>query len=303
MEINNSYHIPVLLHAAVDGLNIKSDEIYVDLTYGGGGHSAEILSKLSKKGRLLAFDQDKDSLRNLREQDNIEFINQNFRFLKNQLRMNSAFPVSGILADLGVSSHQFDTSERGFSFRFESVLDMRMNKDSGLSAVDVLNDYSHSQLLRVFKIYGELREARRITDRIIDYRKESKIIYSKQLLGLLVNMVPGKKINQFYARIFQAIRIEVNSEMQVLEELLNQLSETVKIGGRIVFITYHSLEDRMLKNYIKSGNIEGKVDKDFYGNVIKPFKAINRKPIIASEKEIKDNSRARSAKMRIAERI
>lgn len=303
MKINNSYHIPVLLHAAVDGLNIKSDEIYVDLTYGGGGHSAEILSKLSKKGRLLAFDQDKDSLRNLREQDNIEFINQNFRFLKNQLRMNSAFPVSGILADLGVSSHQFDTSERGFSFRFESVLDMRMNKDSGLSAVDVLNDYSHSQLLRVFKIYGELREARRITDRIIDYRKESKIIYSKQLLGLLVNMVPGKKINQFYARIFQAIRIEVNSEMQVLEELLNQLSETVKIGGRIVFITYHSLEDRMLKNYIKSGNIEGKVDKDFYGNVIKPFKAINRKPIIASEKEVKDNSRARSAKMRIAERI
>jgi 16S rRNA (cytosine1402-N4)-methyltransferase len=303
MEINNSYHIPVLLHAAVDGLNIKSDEIYVDLTYGGGGHSAEILSKLSKKGRLLAFDQDKDSLRNLREQDNIEFINQNFRFLKNQLRMNSAFPVSGILADLGVSSHQFDTSERGFSFRFESVLDMRMNKDSGLSALDVLNNYSHSQLLRVFKIYGELREARRITDRIIDYRKESKIIYSKQLLGLLDNMVPGKKINQFYARIFQAIRIEVNSEMQVLEELLNQLSDTVKIGGRIVFITYHSLEDRMLKNYIKSGNIEGKVDKDFYGNVIKPFKAINRKPIIASEKEIKDNSRARSAKMRIAERI
>jgi 16S rRNA (cytosine1402-N4)-methyltransferase len=303
MEINNSYHIPVLLHAAVDGLNIKSDEIYVDLTYGGGGHSAEILSKLSKKGRLLAFDQDKDSLRNLREEDNIEFINQNFRFLKNQLRMNSAFPASGILADLGVSSHQFDTSERGFSFRFESVLDMRMNKDSGLSAVDVLNDYSHSQLLRVFKIYGELREARRITDRIIDSRKESKIIYSKQLLGLLDNMVPGKKINQFYARIFQAIRIEVNSEMQVLEELLNQLSDAVKIGGRIVFITYHSLEDRMLKNYIKSGNIEGKVDKDFYGNVIKPFKAINRKPIIPSEKELKDNSRARSAKMRIAERI
>jgi len=303
MEINNSYHIPVLLHAAVDGLNIKSDEIYVDLTYGGGGHSAEILSKLSEKGRLLAFDQDKDALRNLREEDNIEFINQNFRFLKNQLRMNSAFPVNGILADLGVSSHQFDTSERGFSFRFESVLDMRMNKESSLTAIDVLNNYSHSQLIKVFKLYGELREAERIAERIIAARKESEIIYSKQLLGLLDNMVPGKKINQFYARIFQAIRIEVNSEMQVLEELLSQLSDAVKTGGRIVFITYHSLEDRMLKNFIKSGNVAGEIDKDFYGNIIKPFKAINRKPIVPSEKEIKDNGRARSAKMRIAERI
>ena len=303
MEINNSYHIPVLLHPAVEGLNIKSDEIYVDLTYGGGGHSAEILSKLSENGRLLAFDQDKDALRNLREEDNIEFINQNFRFLKNQLRMNSAFPVSGILADLGVSSHQFDTSERGFSFRFESVLDMRMNKESGMSAIDVLNNYSHLQLIKIFKLYGELREAERITERIIAARKEGEIIYSKQLLGLLDNMVPGKKINQFYARIFQAIRIEVNSEMQVLEELLNQLSDAVKTGGRIVFITYHSLEDRMLKNYIKSGNVAGEIDKDFYGNIIKPFKAINRKPIVPSEKEIKDNGRARSAKMRIAERI
>jgi 16S rRNA (cytosine1402-N4)-methyltransferase len=300
--IDNGYHIPVLLHAAVDGLVLNPNGIYVDVTFGGGGHSREILSRLEKEGCLIGFDQDADANNNKLDDDRFTLIGQNFKFLQNNLKLMKLNPVDGILADLGVSSHQFDSAERGFSFRFNSLLDMRMDKSVDLDAITVLNEYSEQQIAAVFWDYGELRESRRIARRIIELRKTEQINNSKQIIGLVRGLVPRQKENQFLARIFQAIRIEVNQEMEVLKSMLNQTVEMLKPGGRLVVITYHSLEDRMVKRFFKSGNVKGLIEKDIYGNSNCPFKEINRKPILPASEEIEENNRARSAKLRIAER-
>ncbi|MDG2369855.1 MAG: 16S rRNA (cytosine(1402)-N(4))-methyltransferase RsmH [Flavobacteriales bacterium] len=300
--IDNGYHIPVLLHAAVDGLVLNPNGIYVDVTFGGGGHSREILSRLEKEGCLIGFDQDADANNNKLDDDRFTLIGQNFKFLQNNLKLMKLNPVDGILADLGVSSHQFDSAERGFSFRFNSLLDMRMDKSVDLDAITVLNEYSEQQIAAVFWDYGELRESRRIARRIIELRKTEQINNSKQIIGLVRGLVPRQKENQFLARIFQAIRIEVNQEMEVLKSMLNQTVEMLKPGGRLVVITYHSLEDRMVKRFFKSGNVKGVIEKDIYGNSNCPFKEINRKPILPASEEIEENNRARSAKLRIAER-
>ena len=300
--IDNGYHIPVLLHAAVDGLVLNPNGIYVDVTFGGGGHSREILSRLGEAGNLIGFDQDVDADNNKLDDSRFTLIGQNFKFLKNNLKLMKLSPVDGILADLGVSSHQFDSAERGFSFRFNSLLDMRMDKNVELDAIAVLNEYSEQQIAAVFWDYGELRESRRIAKRIIELRKTEQINNSKQIIGLVRGLVPRQKENQFLARIFQAIRIEVNQEMEVLKSMLEQTVEVLKPGGRLVVITYHSLEDRMVKKFFKSGNVEGLIEKDIYGNSNCPFKEINRKPIIPASEEIELNNRARSAKLRIAER-
>ncbi len=302
MMIDDDYHIPVLLHAAVDGLVQNLEGIYVDVTYGGGGHSKEILSRIND-GVLIGFDQDQDALRNLVNDDRFKFIGQNFSFLKNNLRMLNHIPVDGVLADLGVSSHQFDTSDRGFSYRFEGKLDMRMNRELELDAIHVLNHYDENELIRVFKTYGELRESKRLTRIIVNARNLGPIESIKEFVELIQKIVPRNKTKQFLSRVFQAIRIEVNSEMEVLSKLLSQSVDVLKPGGRIVIITYHSLEDRMVKNFFRTGNIDGIMEKDFYGNVIRPFKEINRKPMVPSPEEISINNRARSAKLRIAEKI
>ena len=300
--IDDDYHIPVLLHAAVDGLVQNLEGIYVDVTYGGGGHSKEILSRIND-GILIGFDQDQDALRNLVNDERFKFIGQNFSFLKNNLRMLNHIPVDGVLADLGVSSHQFDTSDRGFSYRFEGKLDMRMNRELELDAIHVLNHYDENELIRVFKSYGELRESKRLTRIIVKARNSESIESIEEFVELIQKIVPRNKTKQFLSRVFQAIRIEVNAEMEVLKKLLEQCVEVLKPGGRLVIITYHSLEDRMVKNFFKTGNIDGKMEKDFYGNVIRPFKEINRKPMVPSTEEISINNRARSAKLRIAEKI
>ena len=301
--IDNGYHIPVLLHAAVDGLVLNPNGIYVDVTYGGGGHSREILSRLNNDGVLVGFDQDADALKNKIEDSRFSLIGQNFKYLKNNLKLMKLIPVDGILADLGVSSHQFDSSERGFSFRFDSLLDMRMDKNDGLDAVRVLNEYSQEQLASIFWEYGELRESRKLARKIVELRADIEIQTTKQVIDLSRGLVKRAKENQFLARVFQAIRIEVNQEMVVLESLLEQTLDLVKPGGRVVVITYHSLEDRMVKKFFKSGNVKGLIEKDIYGNSSCPFKEINRKPIIPTAEEIEINNRARSAKLRIAEKI
>lgn len=300
---NDSYHIPVLLHDAVEMLVQDSAGVYVDVTYGGGGHSREILSRLDGNGKLVAFDQDQDAKNNLVDDARFEFVPQNFSFVKNNLRMLGLYPVDGLLADLGVSSHQFDTAERGFSFRFDADLDMRMDRQAGLSAKKVLNEYEESELARVFWLYGELRNSRKLARVIVQARSDEKIKTVGQFKDVIRGLVPEVKQKKFLAQVFQALRIEVNDEMEVLRLLLEQLADVIKEGGRVVFITYHSLEDRMVKNFIKTGNVEGKLEKDFYGNVIRPFKEVNRKPILPNDEEIERNPRSRSAKMRVAERI
>ncbi len=301
---NQAYHVPVLLHQSVDGLVTNPNGVYVDVTFGGGGHSRYLLSLLSEKGRLVAFDQDTDTETNLIQDTRFIFIRQNFAFMKNYLRITpEAFPVDGILADLGVSSHQFNTAERGFSFRFDAELDMRMNKDVEKTAKDVLMTYEEKDLRDVFKMYGELSNAYKVAYKIIKYRADKDIKTISDLKDTVQGLYLPHKANTFFAKLFQALRIEVNDEMKVLENFLLQSSETIKKGGRLSVITYHSLEDRMVKRFIKSGNIKGELEKDFYGNLIRPFKEVNRKPIIPSEEEIKENNRARSAKLRIAERI
>ena len=300
---NKDYHIPVLLKPSVDELVQNVDGIYVDVTYGGGGHSAEILSRLSGKGALVAFDQDLDAEANLSADSRLSFVRQNFSFYQNYLRALDKLPVDGVLADLGVSSHQFDVAERGFSFRFDSGLDMRMNRDTDLTAFDIVMNYDEADLLRVFREYGELKNAYSVASRIAFRRKEEVIDTIEKLKSVLESLAPRGKFNTFYAKVFQALRIEVNDEMGALREFLEKSIDVIKEGGRLVVITYHSLEDRMVKNFIKSGNIAGKLDKDFYGNVNRPFREINRKPIVPSEEEIGLNNRARSAKMRIAEKI
>jgi len=294
------YHTPALLNETIEGLNINPDGIYVDVTFGGGGHSREILSRLSKKGKLLGFDQDEDAVKNKLNDPRFIFVKSNFLYLKNFLRYHHIEKVDGILADLGVSSHHFDEAERGFSFRFDGLLDMRMNTKSPLTAAVLLNTYSEEQLADVFYLYGELRNSRKIAKAIVTERTAkpfSRIFPFVEVLKPFLSRVNEKKD---LARVFQALRIEVNKEMEVLKSLLEQSREVLNPEGRLVVLTYHSLEDRLVKNFIRSGNFEGKIEKDFFGNILSPMKAINTKVIIADEAEVERNPRARSAKLRIA---
>jgi 16S rRNA (cytosine1402-N4)-methyltransferase len=293
-----AYHVPVLLHESIEGLEIKPNGTYVDLTFGGGGHSTEILKHLNK-GRLIAFDQDEEALANAIDDKRFILIRSNFRFFRNFLRYHGIKEVDGILADLGVSSHHFDSPERGFSFRFEGPLDMRMNQNQRLSAKQVINNYSSEDIANVLTQYGELQGARRLANAICKARDERTIESVEQLADLLKPMFPSATQNKMLAQVFQAIRIEVNQEMEVLKQMLTNATKALKKDGRLVVIAYHSLEDRLVKNYFRSGNFEGDLDKDFYGNVTSPYEQINRKVIVPSEEENRRNSRARSAKLRI----
>ncbi|MCQ2283551.1 MAG: 16S rRNA (cytosine(1402)-N(4))-methyltransferase RsmH [Bacteroidales bacterium] len=297
-----SYHNPVLLHPSIDNLVVDPAGTYVDVTFGGGGHSRAILEKLTT-GRLIAFDQDEDSHANLIEDERFQFVPSNFKNLTRFLQYHKAYPVDGIFADLGISSHQIDTPERGFSYREDGVLDMRMNCQSGISAKELVNEYDEAQLSRVFYTYGELSEGRRLAQRIVKVRAEQPIETTFQLADALRPCLPKGKENKYFSKIFQAIRIEVNKEMEVLESFLTQTVDALKPGGRLVIIAYHSLEDRMVKNFMRAGNLNGEVEKDFFGNPLTPFKLIARKPIVPDEDEIMTNPRARSAKLRVAEKI
>jgi 16S rRNA (cytosine1402-N4)-methyltransferase len=296
------YHVPVMLKETIEGLAIKPDGIYVDATYGGGGHAREILSHLTT-GRLIAFDQDEDALRNKTEDERCMLIHQNFRYMKNFLRLYKAMPVDGILADLGISSHQIDVPDRGFSIRYDTELDLRMDQKKSLSARYVLNTYSFERLREIFSNYGELKNAGAIAGLIVKGRQEGEIVTVNQFRDQLASCTPRGKENQFFARIFQALRIEVNDELEVLKEFLKQSNELLKPGGRLVVIAYHSLEDRLVKNFMKTGNFEGTLSKDFYGNIEHPLQQLTRKPLEPSEEEVEINNRSRSAKLRIAEKI
>ncbi len=299
------YHIPVLLKESVDGMNIQPNSICVDVTFGGGGHSSEIISRLGNDGNLYAFDQDEDAIHNIKEDQRFTFVRSNFRYLKNFIKYHQVDAVDAILADLGVSSHHFDAQDRGFSFRFEDgALDMRMNQTAGNTAAEVLNTYEESDLADVFYLYGELKQARRIASAIVKTRKETPYRKTSDLLSTLNSFIGrGEKEKKILAQAFQALRIEVNEEMETLKEMLQQSLDILKPGGRLVVITYHSLEDRLVKNFFKTGNFEGKVDKDFYGNINTPFKLINNKVIIPSQEEEIRNPRSRSAKLRIVEKL
>jgi 16S rRNA (cytosine1402-N4)-methyltransferase len=296
------YHKPVLLQKTVDGLQIKPDGIYVDVTFGGGGHAREILKRLGEKGKLIAFDQDKDALKNALADDRFIMINQNFRFLTQFLRLYKINKVDGILGDFGVSSHQFNVPERGFSTRFEAKLDMRMNQDDAISALDVVNQYSQEQLKKILYDYGELRAAAGMARRIVETRQQEPIITISQLKDALGRFLPKHKENKILAQIFQAIRIEVNQELEALKEFLLQTQEVIKPGGRLSLLTYHSLEDRLVKRYMRNGMFEGEPEKDVFGRATVPFKPVG-KFILPSDQEIKENNRARSAKLRIAEKL
>lgn len=296
------YHDPVLLKESIEGLNIKGEGIYIDATYGGGGHSREILKHIDK-GSLIAFDQDQDALVNEAEDDRLILINQNFRYMKNFLKLYKAVPVNGILADLGVSSYQIDNPERGFSLRFEGALDLRMNQKKGLSAKQVVNEYPLVKLKEIFWNYGELQNGSKVAFEIDKARNKTEITTTKQLQEATIKCAPKGLENKFYAKLFQALRIEVNDELGSLKDLLHQSVDLLDKGGRLVVISYHSLEDRLVKNFMKSGNFEGNIEKDFYGNPLVQFKLITKKPVIPTDDEIKRNNRARSAKLRIAEKI
>ena len=297
------YHNPVLLHPSVDALVTNPSGTYVDVTFGGGGHSRAILEKLSPEGRLVAFDQDEESQANLIDDPRFQFVPSNFKNLTRFLQYHKAWPVDGILADLGISSHQIDTSERGFSYSKEGRLDMRMNAAATLSAHEVVNQYDEAQLARLFYTYGELHEGRRLAQQIVRARAEQPIVITLQLAEALKPSLPRGRENKYLSKIFQALRIEVNHEMEVLESLLTQLPAALKTGGRVAIIAYHSLEDRMVKNFLRAGNLAGEVEKDFFGNPITPFKAVTRKAVVPDEDEIMTNPRARSAKLRVAEKI
>lgn len=301
MMMTMSYHNPVMLFESVDGLNIKPDGIYVDVTFGGGGHSAEILKRLGSGGKLFAFDQDADALENNIEDDRFVLINENFRFIIRFLRFHGIKKVDGILADLGVSSHQFDSAARGFSTRFDAELDMRMNVGDSVSAYEVVNEYKEEELSQVLFQYGELRNSRALSKEIVKSRQDDPIRTSFQLKQVLQRFLPKPKEHKILAQIFQAIRIEVNQEIQVLKEFLLQTPDLLNEGGRLSVISYHSLEDRLVKRFVQSGLFKGEAEKDFYGNVTVPFKKVG-KLIIPSAEEIKKNNRARSAKLRIAEK-
>jgi 16S rRNA (cytosine1402-N4)-methyltransferase len=301
MMMKMEYHNPVLLKETVDGLNIQPDGIYVDVTFGGGGHSREIMSRLGEKGKLFAFDQDLDALKNAIDDDRFTLINENFRFIKRFLRFHGIKQVDGILADLGVSSHQFDVAERGFSTRFEAELDMRMNQKGELSAYHVINEYDEVDLKNVLFQFGELKNGGAMANVIVNARKENPIKNSEQLKQILSRFLPGHKSNKILAQIYQAIRIEVNQEMEALKEFLTQSLEILKPEGRLSVISYHSLEDRLVKRFVKNGMFEGEPEKDFFGKFEVPFKTIERLRVPTNE-EIAMNNRARSAKLRVAEK-
>ena len=301
-EETQTYHIPVLLKPAVDGLDIRPDGTYVDVTLGGGGHTREILSRLGPKGRLLGFDQDEDAERNIPDDGRFTFVRSNFRYLHNFLRYHGVEQIDGLLADLGVSSHHFDDSERGFSFRVDGALDMRVNKRAGLTAADVVNSYDEERLADVFYLYGELKNSRRLAAALAKARQASPVTTIVGFLDIVKPLFGREREKKELARVFQALRIEVNHEMEALKEMLYAATEALRPGGRLVIITYHSLEDRMVKNLMKTGNVEGRMEKDFYGNVQTPFQAVNNKVIVPDDDEVARNPRSRSAKLRIAQK-
>ncbi|WP_285010890.1 16S rRNA (cytosine(1402)-N(4))-methyltransferase RsmH [Pedobacter faecalis] len=298
-----SYHTPVLLKEAVEGLAIKPDGVYVDVTFGGGGHSREILKALGDKGVLVAFDQDPDAQRNIIKDSRFKFVDQNFAFLKNNLRLLGIAKVDGILADLGVSSHQFNEADRGFSTRYDAELNMRMDKQGDLTAASILNTYAEDLLHKIFGVYGEIKNARSLAKAVVTARLERPITTLSDFKSLASGLIPRGRENKYLAQVFQALRIEVNQEMHVLEQFLLQSAEVLKPGGRLVVISYHSLEDRPVKNFLSKGKFKGEVDKDFYGNQQKPFEVITRKAVVAGADELAKNSRARSAKLRIGGRL
>ena len=296
-----TYHVPVLLKESVDGMNIRPDGTYVDVTFGGAGHSREILSRLGEGGRLLGFDQDEDAERNIVDDPHFIFVRSNFRYLHNFLRYHDIEQVDAILADLGVSSHHFDDKDRGFSFRFDGALDMRMNTRAGQTAADIVNTYTEEQLADLFYLYGELKVARKLASVLVRSRETKKIETIADFLDVIKPFTGKDKEKKFLAQVFQALRIEVNDEMRALREMLQQTLQVLKPGGRLVVITYHSLEDRLVKNFLKTGNFEGKAEQDFFGNVKSPFRLVNNKVIVPSDEEVERNPRSRSAKLRIAE--
>lgn len=308
-----TYHVPVLLKESVDGLNIQSGGVYVDVTFGGGGHSSEILSRLDEQAHLYSFDQDADAEQNVMRSEvgaerrfvddpRFTFVRSNFRYLKNWMRYYGVESIDGLLADLGVSSHHFDDESRGFSFRFDAQLDMRMNKRAGKTAADIVNDYDEEALANLFYLYGEIKQSRRLAAAIVKARSQQRIVTTQDLLGILESIFKREREKKDLAKVFQALRIEVNHEMDALKEMLKSATELLKPGGRLSVITYHSLEDRIVKNIMKTGNVEGKRIQDFYGRIETPFTLINNKVIVPSENEQQENPRSRSAKLRIAEK-
>ena len=298
-----TYHVPVLLKESVDGLDIKPDGVYIDVTFGGGGHSKEILTRLGKKGHLYSFDQDADAEKNIVDYDRFTFVRSNFRYIKNWMRYYEVDKIDGLLADLGVSSHHLDDENRGFSFRYEAPLDMRMNKRAGQTAADILNNYSEEQIADILYIYGELKNARRIASAIVKSRQSKRVETTGDLLNATTGLFAKEREKKEMAKLFQALRIEVNHEMDALKDMLNGAQDLLKEGGRLSVITYHSLEDRIVKNFIKAGNAEGKVNQDFFGRIEAPFRAVNNKIVVPDESEQESNPRSRSAKLRIAEKV
>ena len=297
-----TYHVPVLLKESVEGMNLQPGGIYVDVTFGGGGHSKEILRQGDSTIRLFSFDQDEDAERNIVDDKRFTFVRSNFRYLHNFLRYHNVEEVDAVLADLGVSSHHFDDSERGFSFRFDGKLDMRMNKRAGMTEAEVVNTYDEERLANIFYLYGELKNSRKLASAITKARSNKQIVTIGDFLDIVKPMFGREREKKELAKVFQALRIEVNQEMEALKEMLYAATEALKPGGRLVVITYHSLEDRMVKNMMKTGNIEGKAEQDFFGNVQTPFRLVNNKVIVASDEEVARNPRSRSAKLRIAEK-
>jgi 16S rRNA (cytosine1402-N4)-methyltransferase len=298
-----TYHIPVLLNESIEGMNLHPDGIYVDVTFGGGGHSKEILRQGDESIRLFSFDQDEDAERNIVNDERFTFVRSNFRYLYNFLRYHGVEQVDAVLADLGVSSHHLDEAERGFSFRFDGQLDMRMNKRAGMTAAEVVNTYPEERLADIFYLYGELKNSRKLASAIVKARANKQIVTIGDFLEIVKPMFGREREKKELAKVFQALRIEVNQEMEALKEMLQAATEALKPGGRLVVITYHSLEDRIVKNMMKTGNIEGRVEQDFYGRVQTPYRMVNSKVIVATEEEVNRNPRSRSAKLRIAEKI
>lgn len=303
MNSETDYHVPVMLKQCIEGLAIRPDGVYVDVTFGGGGHSKLLLKHLGPKGRLVAFDQDPDAIENTLTDSRFTLVHQNFKFLKNNLRLQGIKQVDGVLADLGVSSHQFDAADRGFSIRFDATLDMRMDQVSDLDAKKVLNNYSEKELHRIFGMYGEIQNAKTLAKTIVTARLNQPIETVADLKQAIVRLVPKGKEHKYHAQLFQALRIEVNGELEALQQFLEQATQVLAPGGRLVVMSYHSLEDRLVKNFLAKGKFSGEVEKDFYGNQIKPFKVISRKAIVADADELQQNNRARSARLRVAEKI
>lgn len=301
-ETEPIYHIPVLLQESIQGMNLRPGGIYADMTFGGGGHSKEILRQMDAESRLFSLDQDEDAERNIVDDSRFTFVRSNFRYLHNFLRYYGVDKVDAILADLGVSSHHFDDSERGFSFRFDGNLDMRMNKRAGMTASEIINTYDEEQLANLFYLYGELKNSRKLANVLVKARSVKSIVTIGDFLEIVKPLYGKEREKKELAKVFQALRIEVNQEMEALKEMLYAATEALKPGGRLVIITYHSLEDRMVKNIMKTGNIEGKAEKDFFGNIQTPFKLVNNKVIVPTDEEIQRNPRSRSAKLRIAEK-